>query len=274
VTLSLASLALVSAGTAYILMRTSVGPALGLPTAPPCTLTAGEVTRRWTFEQAMTATTVAAVGQRINASDNDIAAAVTRSLLGRDDRVVDAVAARQIYRALPGGTRPPAAEITVTAALLGRSGPALTCTVRSLGVDAGLAAEAPGPLGLTPRADAVRLAMREVFDKQILGGYAPEGVTSGHIEGSAHYEGRAIDVFFRPVSTASTQHGWLQTHWVMAHAQRLHVATIIFDRQVWSASRSGSGWRTYQHPSGPTVDPVLLHEDHVHVDVLEGNPGD
>lgn len=273
-TLSLASLALVSACTAYTLTRTSLGPALGLPTAPPCTLTAGDLTRRWTYEQAMTATTVAAVGQRIDATDNGIAAAVNRSLLGRDDRVVDAAAAREIYRALPAGTRPPAAAITVATALLGRDGPALTCTVRSLGVGSGLAAETPGPLGLTPRADAVRVAMRELFDKQSFGGYAPEGVTSGHIEGSAHYAGRAIDVFFRPVSTASTQRGWLQTQWAVAHAERLHVATVIFDRQVWSASRSGSGWRSYEHPSGPTADPVLLHEDHVHVDVLEGDPGD
>ena len=33
----------------------------------------------------------------------------------------------------------------------------------------------------------------------MLGGFDPDGVSSGHVEGSTHYEGRAIDVFFRPV---------------------------------------------------------------------------
>jgi hypothetical protein len=273
VTLSVAGLVFASACTAFTLTRTSVGPALGLPTAPPCTLRAGEITRSWTHEQAMTTTTVAAVGQRIEATDNSNAVAVTVALRGRDDHVVDAVAARQIYRALPAGA-PPAAATTVAAALLGRGGSALTCTVKSLGFGSRLGAETPGPLGLTPRADGLRIAMREVFDKQILGGYAPEGVDSGHIEGSAHYEGRAIDVFFRPVNAVNTQRGWLQTHWAVAHAERLHVATIIFDRQIWSARRSSSGWRDYEPASGPTANAVLLHEDHVHVDVLEGSPGD
>jgi hypothetical protein len=270
VTLSVASLAFASACTAYALTRTPVGPALGLSTAPPCTLTAGEVTRRWTHEQAMTATTVAAVGQRIQATDNEVAGALSLALDDRDDRVVDASAAQQIYRAQPDRGPPPAAAVSVATALLGRSGAALTCTVRSLGVGSGLAVEPPGSTGLTARADAVQVAMREVFGKQILGGYTPEGVNNGHIEGSAHYEGRAIDIFLRPTSATNTQRGWMQAHWTVAHAQRLHVATLIFDRQIWSARRSGLGWRDYEHPSGPTSNPVLLHEDHVHVDVLEG----
>jgi hypothetical protein len=56
----------------------------------------------------------------------------------------------------------------------------------------------------------------------------------------------------------------------VAHAEQLSVATVIFDRSIWSAHRSVSGWRDYEHPGGPTDNPILLHEDHVHVDVVEG----
>jgi hypothetical protein len=130
--------------------------------------------------------------------------------------------------------------------------------------------EDPGPLGLTSRAETVRVAMREVFGKQTLGGFEPKGVDSGHIDGSAHYEGRAIDVFLRPVTPEHQQRGWAQAAWTVAHAEQLSVATVIFDRSVWSARRSVSGWRDYEHPGGPTDNPILLHEDHVHVDVVEG----
>ncbi|MEP6762627.1 MAG: hypothetical protein ABJA93_14840, partial [Sporichthyaceae bacterium] len=130
--------------------------------------------------------------------------------------------------------------------------------------------EDPGSLGLTPRADTLRRAMREVFGKQTLGGFEPTGVARGHIDGSAHYEGRAIDVFFRPVSETNQQRGWAQSSWAVAHAERLAVATVIFDRSVWTAHRSVSGWRDYEYPGGPTDNPILLHEDHVHVDVVEG----
>ncbi|WP_408898771.1 hypothetical protein ACJ5H2_06600 [Nocardioides sp. R1-1] len=57
--------------------------------------------------------------------------------------------------------------------------------------------------GLTPRADTLRTELLTRFGRLQLGGFAPDGVSTGHMEGSAHYDGRAIDVFVRPVTKAN-----------------------------------------------------------------------
>jgi len=151
-------------------------------------------------------------------------------------------------------------------ALLGHRAGALSCPP-SAGTSA--VQQAEGPAGLTPRADRLRRELFRAFGPQSLGGFAPGGVRSGHMPGSAHYEGRAIDVFFRPVSRAQRRDGWAVAQWAVAHAQRLHIQTVIFDRRVWTASRGG--WRDYHFPGGHTDNPVLLHLDHVHLDVVGGD---
>lgn len=259
---------LIVAGTTYAISRTSAGSALGFAADRPCRVVVDTETLSWSTHRAMTATTIAAVGRRIGATENGIAAAVARGLRGSDDRVVDAAAARDIYRQLPGKASPSTASRDLAIALLGGRGPALTCSVPVL-PDL-LRAETLDETGLTPRARAVREAMREVFGNQPTGGFAPGGVSSGHVEGSAHYEGRAIDVFFRPINQLNQRLGWQQAQWAVAHAGELRLATIIFDRHVWSAERASSGWRDYVYPDGPTDNPILLHEDHLHIDVQRG----
>ena len=56
------------------------------------------------------------------------------------------------------------------------------------------------PSGLTGRADVVRREIADVFGSPPMGGFAPGGVRTGHMAGSAHYDGRAVDVFVRPIS--------------------------------------------------------------------------
>jgi hypothetical protein len=51
---------------------------------------------------------------------------------------------------------------------------------------------------LTPRAQEVLDDIEQTFGAQNVCGFAPERVASGHGEGSAHDDGRAIDMFFRP----------------------------------------------------------------------------
>lgn len=125
--------------------------------------------------------------------------------------------------------------------------------------------------GLTARAAAVRSDVARAFGDLPLGGFAPGGVSSGHMKGSAHYEGRAIDVFFRPISSANKRSGWALAHYLVANAARLEINTVIFDGKIWKHGPLG-GWGDYEVDRGnrdaATVR-ILEHRDHVHVDVAD-----
>ena len=153
----------------------------------------------------------------------------------------------------------------LASALTGNSPHAFSCRYDG---DAEPAATRLTRSGLTPRADAVRRELLSLFDPP-LGGFAPGGVSTGHIEGSAHYDGRAIDAFVRPVSPANKIRGWAMAHYLVAQADRLHIKTVIFDGRIWTAgSRSGDGWRPYDAPDRAGDRAILEHRDHVHVDVV------
>ena len=125
---------------------------------------------------------------------------------------------------------------------------------------------------LSPRAAGVRDDLRLRFPGVPLGGFAAGGVHTGHMRGSAHYEGRAIDAFVRPVNARNKREGWALAHYLVAHASRLAVDTVIFDDRIWTARRAGEGWRDYAVATKgkpPAVVRVLEHRDHVHVDVAD-----
>jgi len=182
------------------------------------------------------------------------------------------VAAQEVQRSgYPEAYADHEADARVLAsALTGQSWRAFHCTVTDEPEEA---ATRLGPAGLTQRAAVVRDDIEAAFGPQSLGGFAPGGVRDGHMEGSAHYDGRAVDVFFRPVTEASKDRGWALAHYLVAHAARLDVRTVIFDARIWTAGwRSGDGWRRYTpDTSGRDADTaaVLEHRDHVHVDVYE-----
>ncbi len=162
----------------------------------------------------------------------------------------------------------PADGRVVATALTGRARAAFTC-----GHGGGLDAASPelGPQGLTARAAVVRRDLDRAFGRQSVGGFAPGGVSAGHMRGSAHYAGRAVDVFFRPVDARNRARGWAVAHYLVAHAERLAVSTVIFDDRIWTARRSGEGWRDYAVDTRGRprrVAAVLEHRDHVHVDVF------
>ena len=157
---------------------------------------------------------------------------------------------------------------TVASAMSGYSPASFSCTTPEPdAVD-----EEMTDSGLTPRAESVRGDVAESFGDLPMGGFAPGGVESGHMSESAHYEGRAIDVFFRPAGGANTRRGWVLAHYLVANADRLAIRHVIFDDRIWTAGgRSEDGWRDYDPPGGGSPDAqtqsVLEHRDHVHVDV-------
>lgn len=236
--------ALVSAG---ILVIVGVVVVVGRLTGPPdCTVTAGDRTVALDQHEAERAATAAA-------------SVVRRS--GDDAAARKAVA--KVVSASSADTR------AIADALTGRTPAALSCR------HGGSSTAEPDRLdsrGLTGRAEAVRQDVVKAFGALPLGGFAPGGVRSGHMPGSAHYEGRAIDVFFRPVNARNKVHGWALAQYLVAHARRLAIDTVIFDARIWTARRAGEGWRDYRvDTSGmsPEVVRVLEHRDHVHVDVAD-----
>ncbi len=125
--------------------------------------------------------------------------------------------------------------------------------------------------GLVERASVVRSDLESRFGNVSLGGFQPGGVSTGHMTRSAHYEGRAIDIFVRPINPDNRKRGWAIASYLMAQAHRLSISTIIFDNRIWRAgSRSGDGWSRYEVPSSSRGDRAILeHRDHVHVDVFD-----
>ncbi|MEO5708817.1 MAG: hypothetical protein ABIQ59_03240 [Nocardioidaceae bacterium] len=156
----------------------------------------------------------------------------------------------------------------LASALTGYSAARFSCVVDA---DSAAAAEPVNPDGLTDRADRVRADLRKAFGPLSLGGYAAGGVSTGHMKGSAHYEGRAVDVFVRPISAANKRTGWAIASYLVAHASRLEIEHVIFDKRIWTAgARSEQGWRSYDPGNAPGDRAVLEHRDHVHVDVAAG----
>lgn len=156
----------------------------------------------------------------------------------------------------------------LASALTGNSPETMWCDVPS---DADEASDDLDEQGLVARAAVVRGDLEARFGSLSLGGFEPEGVSSGHMEGSAHYEGRAIDVFFRPINAENNQRGWAMATYLVANADRLDINTLIFDDRIWRAgSRSDDGWTDYRVPSSSGGDQAILeHRDHVHIDVID-----
>lgn len=205
-----------------------------LPGLAECTVQTSEEEVGLSREEAQLATTAVALQ--------------TRGLTAPDTSGIDAAVLQRLAEGPPDD-----------------AGPSLTC--RGTDTD-GLQEEQLTASGLTPRAQRLREAMAEVFGEQSLGGFAPGGVDQGHGADSTHYDGRAIDVFFRPVSEENRRQGWILAQWLVAHAGTYNVQYVIFDDQFWSAHLSRGQWHPYDAPD--PENEILRHLDHVHVDVLRG----
>jgi hypothetical protein len=155
----------------------------------------------------------------------------------------------------------------LASALTGNSPRTFSCVVDD---DVATERDRLGDDGLTGRADDVRRDVEAAFGDLALGGFEPGGVTTGHMEGSAHYEGRAVDIFVRPINAGNKKRGWAIAQYLVAQADRLAIQTVIFDDRLWRAgSRSEDGWSDYDPPERSGDRAILEHRDHVHVDVFD-----
>ncbi|RKS09600.1 hypothetical protein DFP74_5342 [Nocardiopsis sp. Huas11] len=223
-------------GARWVAQRTA--PPVSMPWGPDCAVTTEEGQVRLDRDQARRATTAAAVTVQGDAAP--VAAPDT-------DDIPDEVMARLVE-----GPEDDA-------------GPSLTC--RSTNNPDLQVQDELEPTGLTARAQNLHNGLTDHFTDLSLGGYEPGGYDTGHGENSAHYEGRAIDIFYRPVDEDNRRAGWIMAHWLIAHAPDYEVAVIIFDDRIWSTTFPSLGWRHYE------ADPdneILRHLDHVHVDVQRG----
>lgn len=148
---------------------------------------------------------------------------------------------------------------------LGR-GPVLSCRI---GVSQIPEESKQAPLGLTPRAQALRAEVRRTFGPLPDGGFGPQDRLPGRRPEGLHTRGRAIDFFFRPYSsTSKNSSGWVLANWLVANADRLGIQTVIFSDHIWTARRSSQGWRDYTFAGADASNPINRHLDHVHVDVF------
>jgi len=238
--------ALVAAVVLVFSLLVFIGRATWLPGVADCTIGQGDGSVEMSTREAENAATVAARAVRLGLSEPKAERAVGQAL-----------------------DLPEADVRVVTVALTGRAPHALTCLHG--GAD-DTESNRLDRAGLTGRAERVRRDLETAFGPQKEGGFAPGGVRSGHMVGSAHYEGRAVDLFFRPANSPHRTRGWAMAQYLVAHADRLEVATVIFDGQIWTARRADQGWRTYAPDTtgrSPRVAGILEHRDHVHVDVAD-----
>lgn len=219
---------------------------------PGCVAEAGSEKVELTADQAQRATDLAAEAWR--SGDDALARLPTR--LSADPALdLDATSSR-----------------TVAAVVSGREAAGLQCRAEPTRGEGRTGSNGTGALnreGLTPTAARVLDDMRGAFGPLPTGGYAPGGVDTGHMPGSAHYDGRAIDVFFRPITEANLRHGWAVSAYLVAHANRLNVRNVIFDDRIFSVG-GRNAWRDYEVDTSGRSEAtalILRHRDHVHVDV-------
>ena len=146
----------------------------------------------------------------------------------------------------------------------------ITCTpdvqpVNSRTTTGGWPPQHMGPDGLTPRTRYLRDLIRSGFGETNIGGWCPGGCTTGHIAGSDHYTGHAIDVMILPYTDpARIADGNRIATWAVANADQLAIKYVIWRARIWTPEE---GWHPYSPPPGSRGDPTLMHMDHVHLSV-------
>lgn len=81
--------------------------------------------------------------------------------------------------------------------------------------------------------------------------------------GGEHATGRALDIMTKDLELGTAIANLVGQHW-----RELGVSQIIWQQHIWTAQRSGDGWRPMKSRGSDTAN----HKDHVHVTTV-GNAG-
>lgn len=113
---------------------------------------------------------------------------------------------------------------TLSAALTGREGAALSCRVR----DAPAADESASPSPSST--SSMSSSMSSSMTTEVAREFGP---------GPTWYAASPADVTFQP---AGTSEGWALALWLVCHAKGLHIASVDFGGRDWNSTASASGW--------------------------------
>lgn len=99
----------------------------------------------------------------------------------------------------------------------------------------------------------------------------PDDCAPGHVQGSDHYSGDAVDLMMLPLGET---HGYPRqvaagdaiVAYLIAHAERFGVTYIIWRGEIWTPD---GDWQPYTHPDG-RAGATWAHMDHIHVSTLPG----
>jgi hypothetical protein len=109
--------------------------------------------------------------------------------------------------------------------------------------------------GLQPDTVRVYRAVCALFPQ--ITGYGGRG------GGGEHAAGRALDIMTKNLELGTAIANLVGQHW-----RELGVSQIIWQQHIWTAERSGDGWRPMESRGSDTAN----HKDHVHVTTF-GNAG-
>ena len=61
----------------------------------------------------------------------------------------------------------------------------------------------------------------------------------------------------------SGEAGWEIARWARANASSLGIIEVLYSQQIWTAQRSGDGWRSFSDRGSVSAN----HYNHVHISV-------
>lgn len=186
-----------------------------------CRLRVGNRVHTMDVDRARTLTMIAGVGTQVGAIPQQTARAFDVALSDRT-KYLPTVNAALTLLAQEDAVPATPTSLAETAAV-SRPG-TLSCTF----TPARVAAQRQGTDGLTPRADAVRSSVLDVFGKLQVAG-----------AGAAAPAGTALTVSLAPANATKLATGWVLANWLVARGSAYSLGAISFDEHTW---RPTAGW--------------------------------